>query len=239
MKYKQVIVCALGLLVGMTQLVWGEFKNPEDSAPDGKRDAGSRGRNNLPELCPQMKKPLLALIPQTNLGYTLASHPTFWLYIPGYSDSINFTLKDKDTGEEIYQTKFNVESEEGIISLKLPSFVPRLKLGKEYRWRFVFNCRNEPKNLSVEGVVARKATTENLTSQLNSAATVMEMIDIYEENGLWHETITTLGNLRRSYPDNVAIAARWKRLLERDDIRFPNYDLTDKEIQYCCNIGDQ
>ena len=239
MKYKQVIVCALGLLVGMTQLVWGEFNNPTEDKPDGKGDGGNRGRNNYPELCLQMEKPFLALIPKTNSGYTLASHPTFWLYIPGLSDSIYFTLKDKDTGEEIYQTKFNVESEQGIISLKLPSAAPRLKVGKEYRWRFVFNCRNEPKNLSVEGVVARKATTENLTSQLNSAATVMEIIDIYEENGLWHETITALGNLRRSYPDNVAIATRWKRLLERDNIRFPNYDLTDKEIQYCCNIGDQ
>ena len=90
MKYKQVIVCALGLLVGMTQLVWGEFKSPGDKAPKDKQDAGSRGRNNFPELCLQMKKPLLALIPQTNLGYTLASHPTFWLYIPGLSNSINF-----------------------------------------------------------------------------------------------------------------------------------------------------
>ena len=51
----------------------------------------------------------------------------------------------------------------------------------------------------------------------------MEMIDIYEENGLWHETITVLGNLRRSYPDNVAIATRWKRLLEQDNIRSVSY----------------
>ena len=216
-----------------------DIEIPGESRPGNRGDGGGRDPNNPPELCPQMEKPFLALVPQSNFGYTLASHPTFWLYIPGYSDSINFTLKDEDTGEEIYQTKFNLESEQGIISLKLPSAAPRLKVGKEYRWRFVFNCRNDPKNLFVEGVVARKATTENLTSQLNSAATVMEMIDIYEENGLWHETITTLGNLRRSYPDNVAIAARWKRLLERDDIRFPNYALTDKEIQYCCNIGDQ
>ena len=235
MKYKQVIVCALGLLVGMTQLVWGEFNSPTEDQPDSKGDAGTRGPNNYPELCLQMEKPFLALIPKTNSGYTLASHPTFWLYIPALSDSIDFTLKDKDTGEEIYQTKFNVESEQGIISLKLPSAAPRLKVGKEYRWRFVFNCRNEPKNLSVEGVVARKATTENLTSQLNSAATVMEMIDIYEENGLWHETITELGNLRRSVPDDVAIAARWKSLLEQDYIRFPDYDLTLEKIQNCCN----
>ena len=291
MKYKQVIICALGLLVGMTQLVWGEFQNPQTSRPGNKRDRGNhmtesrpdqrkkeppvnipikhkpfesppisrpgnrgdaghqviephgdgrtRGPNNLAELCLQMEKPLLALIPQSNFGYTLASHPTFWLYLPGYNNSINFTLKDEDTGKEIYQTKFNVESERGIISLKLPSAAPRLQVGKEYRWQFVFNCRNESKNLSVEAVVARKATTESLTSQLSSATTVMEMIDIYGKNGLWHETITTLGNLRRSYPNNVAIATRWNSLLEQDGIRFPDYDLTKTEIQNCCNVSDQ
>ena len=41
MKYKQVIICALGLLVGMTQLVWGEFQNPQTSRPGNKRDRGN------------------------------------------------------------------------------------------------------------------------------------------------------------------------------------------------------
>ncbi|NET46417.1 DUF928 domain-containing protein [Okeania sp. SIO2B3] len=40
----------------------------------------------------------------------------------------------------------------------------------------------------------------------------MEKIDIYAENGLWHETITELGNSRRSNPDDTAIAARWNSL---------------------------
>ncbi|MDJ0519303.1 MAG: DUF928 domain-containing protein [Trichodesmium sp. MO_231.B1] len=242
MKYKQVIACALGLLVGITQPVLGEFKIPTTSRPGDRGDGGGRDPkdpNNPPKLCPQMEKPLLALIPQSNLGYTLASHPTFWLYIPGYSKSINFTLIDEATGKEIYQTKFNFEFERGIISLKLPSAAPPLKVGKQYRWRFVFDCGSGADNLPVDGVVERVAATDSLTSRLNSAATVMEKIDIYAALGLWYETITELGNLRRSNPDDVAIKARWNSLLQQDYIRFPDYDLTSERIQDCCNVGDK
>jgi len=242
MKYKQVVVFALGLLVGMTQPVLGEFKVPDEGRTGNRGDGGGRDPldpNNPPPRCPQMEKPLLALVPQTNFGYTLGSNPTFWLYIPGYSKSIDFTLIDDKSGNKIYQTKFNVESEQGIISLKLPSAAPPLKLEKLYRWRFVFDCGDGVEDLSVDGVVERVATSDSLTSQLNSATTVMEKIDIYAENGLWYETITELGNLRRSNPDDVAIADRWKGLLQQDDIRFWYYDLTSEPIQDCCDVGDR
>ncbi|MEB3342381.1 DUF928 domain-containing protein [Okeania sp.] len=69
---------------------------------------------------PPMEKPLLVLVPKINLGQTLASHPTFWLYIPGVSKSIDFRLIDdnSETGEKIYQTNLKVESEPGIISFQ-------------------------------------------------------------------------------------------------------------------------
>ena len=212
-----------------------DIEIPGESRPGNRGDGGGRDPNNPPELCPQMEKPFLALVPQSNFGYTLASYPTFWLYIPGYSQSINFALEDEATGKEIYGTKFNVKSERGIISLKLPSAAPPLKVGQQYRWRFVFDCGDGPEDLSVDGVVERMAPSNSLTSQLNSATTAMERINIYGKNGLWHETITELGNLRRSVPDDVAIAARWKSLLEQDYIRFPDYDLTLEKIQNCCN----
>ena len=240
MKYKQVIVCALGLLVGITQPVLGEFKIPTKSRPGDRADGTSRDPNAPPpKLCPQMEKPLLALVPETNFGQTLAIHPTFWLYIPGYSKSIDFTLIDEVTGDKIYQTNFNVESEQGIISLKLPSAAPPLKVGKQYRWKFVFDCGEGAEDLSVDGVVERVPASDRLTSQLSSATTVMEKIDIYAENGWWHETITELGNLRRSNPDDTAIAAKWNSLWQQDYIRFDYYDLTLEPIQDCCDVGDR
>ncbi|NER02749.1 MAG: hypothetical protein F6K17_09005, partial [Okeania sp. SIO3C4] len=69
MKYKQVIIYTLGLLVGMTQPVLGEFEIPTKSRPANRGDAGGRpGNAPPPKLCPQMEKPLLALVPQTNFG---------------------------------------------------------------------------------------------------------------------------------------------------------------------------
>jgi len=239
MKYTRLIVCALGLLVGMTQPVLGEFVIPAKSRPGYRGDGGTRDHNNPPKLCPQMEQPLLALVPQTNLGRTLASHPTFWLYIPGYSKHIDFTLIDEVTGDKIYRTKFNVEFEKGIISLKLPSAAPSLEVEKQYRWQFVFDCGDGAKDLFVDGVVERVAASCSLTSQLSSATTLIERIDIYAENGLWHETITELGNLRRSYPDDVAIAARWNSLWQQDYILFRDYDFTLERIQNCCNVGNK
>ncbi|NEO55944.1 MAG: DUF928 domain-containing protein [Okeania sp. SIO3B5] len=255
MRYKQVIisiVCVLGLSVGVTQYDKlmnkkdensssddSEFEVPPEDRPGNRGDGGGRDPNNSPELCPQMDKPLLALVPQKNFGYTLASHPTFWLYIPGYSKSIDFTLIDDKTEDKIYQTNFNVESERGIISLKLPPAAPPLMVGKEYRWLFVFNCGDGTKDLLADGVVARNKANDSLSSRLNSATTVMEKIDIYAENGLWHETITELGNLRRSNPDDVAIKTKWNSLLQQKYIRFENYDLTSEPIQDCCDVGGQ
>ncbi|GGA16275.1 DUF928 domain-containing protein [Okeania sp. KiyG1] len=250
MKYKQVIqvitstVYALGLLVGVTQddkLMSkaensssdnSEFKIPEESRPGDRGDAGNRGDDS----CPPIEKPLLALVPQTNFGYTLVSNPTFWLCIPDDSKSINFTLMDEATKHKIYQTKFNIESERGIISVKLPS-APPLEVGREYHWAFVLDYGDGAEDLLVDGVVKRVTANDSLTSRLNSATTVMEKIDIYAENGLWHETITELGNLRRSHPDDVAIASRWNSLLQQDRIRFEDYDLTSEQIQDCYDVG--
>lgn len=81
-----------------------------------------------------MEKLFLVFIFKINLGYILVSYLIFWLYILGLIDFIYFILKDKDIGEEIYQIKFNVEFEQGIISLKLFFVVLCLKVGKEYCW---------------------------------------------------------------------------------------------------------
>lgn len=53
-----------------------KFKLPPKGAPGKRADAGSRSG------CPVLDKHLVALVPATNIGLTIAERPTFWFYVP-------------------------------------------------------------------------------------------------------------------------------------------------------------
>ncbi|OZH53590.1 hypothetical protein AFK68_16600 [Hydrocoleum sp. CS-953] len=218
---------------------------------DGRRiPGGTRGgvKSNGGS-CAQNEKSFLALINERNQWEkTLASHPNFWLYVPRSSSYIKFNLVDNYSEEQIYQTKFNIKSEGGFINFKLPSSAPPLKVAEDnlqtYSWVFTLNCGD--KELLVKGVVKRMPANDSLISELESAETVMDKIDIYEKNDLWHETITELGNLRRSNPDDLEVKDRWNSLLQKyekslsegGDLSRSIYNLSEEPIQDCCDLGD-
>ncbi len=190
------------------------------TTPGGTRGEARGGK------CTNEKKPFLVLIGK-DVG-TLASHPTFWFYIPR-SSSINFVLRDKTERDKIiYETKFNVESEPGFISWKLPSSAPPLE--GSYGWKFTFDCGDDLPVI-VDGTIFREEATDSLISELKSAETVMDKIDVYQDNILWPESVNELVNLRRSNPDDPEVKNRLESLLG-------NYnDLVNDPIQDCCQIG--
>ncbi|MGD1804398.1 DUF928 domain-containing protein [Dapis sp. BLCC M126] len=203
--------------------------NPErdSTAPGGAR--GIRGR----KCNPNDKKPFLVVTPvnQETMA-TLASHPTFWLYIPR-SGNINFVLQDKIEGDKIiYETKFNVASEPGFISWKLPSSSPPLDIDSVYNWEFTFDCGDDLLVI-VEGIIFREEATDSLISELESAETVIDKIDVYQENDLWPESVNELVNLRRKNPDDPKIKDKFKILLGNKWYDDLVYD----PIQDCCQIG--
>ncbi|MDJ0516302.1 MAG: DUF928 domain-containing protein [Trichodesmium sp. MO_231.B1] len=217
---------------------------------DGRRIPGGTrgGLKSNGGSCTQNEKSFLALINESKKWErTLASHPSFWLYVPRSSGYITFNLVDNYSEEQIYQTKFNIESEGGFINFKLPSAAPPLEVAEDdlqtYSWVFTFNCGD--KELLVKGAVQRVSASDSLISELESAETVIDKIDIYEKNDLWHETITELGNFRRSNPDDLEVKNRWNSLLEQyenslseeGDVGQSIYNLTEEPIQDCCDLG--
>ena len=68
-------------------------------------------------------------------------------------------------------------------------------------------------------------------NELKLAETVIDKIDVYQENSFFPESVNELVNLRRSNPDDPEINDRLKILLGKwyDD-------LVDDPIQDCCNI---
>ncbi|MDJ0708677.1 MAG: DUF928 domain-containing protein [Leptolyngbyaceae cyanobacterium MO_188.B28] len=136
-----------------------EFEPPNDGAPGDRKDAGSR------PFCPQSDSPFTALVPVTNLGFTTAQYPTFWLYTLYSSGVIELVLMDENTKNTVYQTQFQVTEGPGIISFKLPDTAPSLEIDKKYRWTFDFLCNAPSDALSVTGVILRKSLTSTLQNQ--------------------------------------------------------------------------
>jgi hypothetical protein len=130
-------------------------------APGQRKGAGSRGS------CPEVAKPLTALVPiiqetanggnsptpeittsDSVLGLTVAEHPTFWFYVPYSLNSppsvlsVEFVLQDENS-KEVYKTVLTTaENSPGVFSFELPSTAPALEVGRRYYWNLTISCDN-------------------------------------------------------------------------------------------------
>ncbi len=193
--------------------------------------AGTRGG------CPQVQKPLTALVPKTKtvsedsqnsrlaktiststLGLTTAEHPTLWFYVPYSltpSRRIEFVLQDEQ-GNDVYETSLTKSDiSPGVVGLQLPATAPPLKVNQVYRWYFLVYCDpKQPEALVwVEGLVKRVPMSSSLESQM-AQATPDEKAALYAKAGMWHEAVTSLAKLRQQNPENAALKEEWVNLLK-------------------------
>lgn len=217
---------------------------PNNGAPVGRRQ-GAAGRGNC-----ALEPPLTALVPAVNktldegqakatyvLGKTTAEHPTFWFYLP-YSPkslrSVEFVLQEGD--EDVYRTPIAPPQKPGIVSFRLPSTATPLEIDKQYRWFLKINFNCDSQQLSdgkdyVEGWVQRVQLSPNLTRQLE-AATPQQRIALYAENGIWHEALTTLADLRLVDAQDATLQDDWTELLQSTGLA----DIASKPIVPCCTL---
>jgi hypothetical protein len=206
-----------------------EYEPPPRGAPGDRKDGGRR------RFCPETQKPFTALVPATNWGETVAEHPTFWLYVPYQSGSFELVLHDEENNQkDPYRTKFQVTKGPGIISVRLPQTVPPLEVGKIYRWQFFFFCNpaSQSNFLYVSGVVVRVRPSSKLMNQLEAAKTPRERVIVYAKNGLWHETLTELAEIRRTNPQDAELATDWAALLQHPVVRLD--EMVSEHLVPCC-----
>lgn len=187
-----------------------KFKLPPKGAPGKRADAGSRSG------CPVLNKHLIALVPATNIGLTIAERPTFWFYVP-YQASANFGKFQllNEQRKVIYETSTQLIGTPGIIGINLPRTFGSLE-NKRYQWVFSVICGTEAPaaNVSVNGSVERVSLVP-LRKKLESAKTPQQKMLLYAENGLWYDLLTTLINERCQKPQDVQLTNNWKELLEQ------------------------
>ncbi len=192
------------------------FQPPDNGAPGDRQGSGSRN------LCSSTHNPLTALIPDTNMGFTISDRPTFWFYVPSINNSSNspisleFILMDNNEETVIYKTTFSLSNSSSIIGIKIPDNFPPLSIGKTYRWHFAYICNpnNRTDDIFVRGAIKKVPLTPAFIQQIASAKQPMEKVRIYSKYGLWYDTLTTLTQLQINNPQNLSITKEWAELLE-------------------------
>jgi hypothetical protein len=192
--------------------------NPPDPPPPGPTDRGGTRSSFV-----QQEKPLTALIPKTQLGLTVAKYPTFFIYVPQASEQTAvFTLLDEDN-KIVYETQVTLPSQAGVVSFSLPDTgtLAPLKVGKPYHWYFstVYDFDNRSKDHLVQGWIQRVEPSSDLARKLELADSKNRPA-IYAAAGIWHETLASLAQLRRSTPNDATLAQQWEELLKSDAVRL-------------------
>ena len=189
--------------------------NPPDTPPAGRAQGGSRSSSV------QQGKPLTALIPKTQLGLTVAKYPTFFIYVPQTSEQTAvFTLLDEDN-KIVYETRVTLPSQSGVVSFSLPDTgtLAPLKVGKPYQWYFsiVYDFNNRSKDHLVQGWIQRVEPSPDLAKKLEQTDSKNRPA-LYASAGIWHDTLATLAQLRRSTPNDATLAQQWEELLKSEAV---------------------
>ncbi|GAA6621717.1 DUF928 domain-containing protein [Scytonema sp. NUACC26] len=188
----------------------------EISSPTGRRFGGAR-RTGCPK---DVELQLAALVPATEpqptvtnvWSLTSVERPILWFYTP-YNKSSNypadFELLDEESNP-IYKTAISLPDKAGVIGVPLPP----LTVKKPYRWFLNVYCDRQQQEtpIFVEGVVQRVELSQAIKEQLQKADPIQQ-IAIYANNGIWHEAVTILAQLRQKNPNDTTLAEDWKELL--------------------------
>jgi len=181
------------------------FGAPGDVAPANTVGGGTRAD--------ELK--LTALVPESNIGRTLAARPTFYVYLPPTSSKqVFFSIQD-EARNHVYQTKLGISGQGGIVSFTLPDNAPELEVGKNYAWFFAPLDKDgvlRPDNYDATGWVKR---VEASSYSSNNGLTPVEVATEYAKNGIWYDTLDVLVNAKRQRPEDATLNEEWGDLLEQ------------------------
>jgi len=182
-----------------------QFTLPATSAPRTSVGGGTRGETI----------PLTALLPPTQQGRTVSSHPTIFAYLPPIgAEEVFFSLQD-EAGNSHYSATLKVPPDGGVVSVTLPPKTPDLVIDKNYLWYFAPIEPGgvlRPDNYAVTGWVKRVKPTFN---EQDLAATPVQLATKYAEAGVWYDTLKVLAAAKRSQPHNKTFATEWHDLLKQ------------------------
>jgi len=195
--------------MGQPQRISLNFNPPNRGAPPATAGGATRG------YCLQRQVNLVPVLPEKQVGLTLAARPSFFVYIPQVPvDTAELLLLSNEDTEVLYQRKFKIPATPGIVRFDLPTDAPALAVGKQYHWFVSLLCNptSPSANPTSNGWVERIETSPDLSKAL-ATAKPGDLPTVFAKAGIWHETLTSLADLRRSAPQNSKLTQDWTSLL--------------------------
>jgi Domain of Unknown Function (DUF928) len=191
------------------------FKPPGDRAPRTSAGGASRDTSACGIIRSKpVEENVTPLLPESNIGLTLAEHPTIFIYVPETRAKVAFISVQDTSDNNIYQDYLDLPEKSGIVQIKLPTVSPGLKIDQKYRWSLAMICTQalEPDSPFVSGWIHRVSVGNTLNNSQNSTVGLDSVIEL-AASGLWYDTLSTLAELRRSQPNNQILATSWQDLL--------------------------
>lgn len=200
---------ALGLAIVLGGLCWAPMvaqAAEDEQVREGLPGRRISGASRLPtSACAQNADPLVAIVPETNLGTTAVAEPTLWLSVPEVNTAKQLEFRLFNAQDKIiYQTSFTVEPTADLVGLDLSKMVnaPKLEVDQRYRWTasIICNSNSPSENISVEGWVDRVDVSIS-----NS--------DGPENVDLWYDRLGVLVEELQRQPQNQDVLSRWQTLM--------------------------
>ena len=159
---------------------------------------------------------LQLLTPNDHVATTVSSHPTFFWSISNTSLPVRFTLVEPGVAKPIMERKFTV-TRPGIVGVKLPSDLPGLKLGKEYRWTVSIVCNEErpSENTYAYSWIERVAVTPRLAQDLEGVNIQTQRSLVYARSGIWYEALLSSYMSYKAHPQDKIALWYFSRLLNQ------------------------
>ena len=176
------------------------------------------------------QKPLVAIMPQSNLAVTTEAYPTLLFHLPVFENEqqVEFVLYNS-ADELVYDATFDIVGESGITGIDLSEAenLAPLAVDETYKWYFLIVSEERSQDIVVDGWIQRVDLDEwvqqqeiasDFGSRLEDAASLQRFGLLGEEAGLWHDAAFALHQLRQVEPDNEEVAAEWAQLLQAMDL---------------------
>lgn len=199
------------------------FEPPDDkTSVDDSRGGASRQPNAVKCSQDQAVRPSMTpLTPGSKGGLTVATHPTFFVYIPPTSaPQAHFTLRDENN-RGVYQILLPVANTGGIVSINLPEDKPPLELGKTYRWSMALICQPTQTDIPIVGGQVRRVELKSsqvspryTNSTMPDQKALLEQAALYAKVGIWYDSLSLLAQLKQTQPSDNTFAANWVELLD-------------------------
>jgi Domain of Unknown Function (DUF928) len=182
---------------------------------------------------------LAAITPEKAHILTAAAQPRFLFYLPEITAStstdrqVEFILRDS-RNQIVYEADLTVATNAGFLDFDLAklNMTTTLRPNEDYRWQFsvIPNAKNRAHDIDVIGSVRRVSPQElaakpgqsHLTSSqlalLNQAPSLAQA-KLYQDLGLWQDSVSTLVNLLNS-PSRSAASGQLQALINAEGAEF-------------------